>query len=481
MANYYYGELCYVKVRRIVGGTSGHVWCGWLGLGSKDGYASYINSESTLPPQDRVLAVQWVGESNDGSQPDQDTTQGPRYLRAINYPGGAHFLGGSGQNGFYCYFWPEDNGGPGDSYLLTLVPLPNSNECLVRRASDNGPVYTYDDYYMGYWKSGNEFEITFEFIPAAHFSTTYENWMRDQSAHIGSRHISEIAIPGSHDAGCSRITRPLGNLTSQTQGLEIYDQLMHGSRYFDLRAWLDDNDVWRIYHGKDWSTVTLQNAVDQLDLFLSAHPQEVVLLSLLLEGKPGIFDAKLKKAWQLMFDKLHRYHLNYQESQNAPPRDFSVITPSYLAGLGKNLLIFSWGNAQSWSYTTSDGQEIFVSPWSSGRHTNMDLDGVFVDDATATATDIIQAYLQYTPQPGRCWILHTNTPWQFKAALDSLYAKHVRNTPGLAGAVQGLTIVPPRANIINIDYVGDTVTWSGGVANLVKVVIESNLNFAAAT
>ena len=466
MASYYYGELYYVKVRRFVGGSPDRQFLGWLGLGAKDGYASYIDKNST-PPRDRVLAVQWVGRLTDGDPPAST----PRYLRALNYPGGTRFLGGFRDDGFYCY-WHEggSDDGPGDNYELTLIPVPDSNEYLVRRYSDNGPVYTYDDYYMGYWKSGNEFEITFEFIPAAQFSTKHENWMRDHNATIGARHLSEIVLPGSHDAGCSRIRRPLGNITSQTQGLEIYDQLMAGSRYFDLRAWQDTDKTWRIYHGKDWSTVSLQNAVDQLSLFLSKHPREVVLVSLLLEDQPGVFDGKLKGAWQMVFDKLHPYHLNY-EDQDGAPRDFSRVTPDFLFGLGKNLLLFSWGQAQSWTYKNSDGQVIHASPWSSGRGTHMDLDGVFVDDAAASAQDIYGAYQRYTRPQGGCWILHTNTPWQFKLAVDSIYAKHFRNTPQLASYFNSRAMGLPKANIVNIDYVGDVVNGH----NLVEAVIKSNL------
>jgi hypothetical protein len=477
VGNYYYGELYYVKVRCILGTSSDRKLLGWLGLGSKDGYSSYIDPNAS-PPHDRVLAVQWVGLATDGAppngdQPSRDAAQAstPRYLRALNYPGGARFLGGSGNDGFYCY-WQEGDGkgGPGGTYELTLIPVPDSNEFLVRRYSDNGPVYTYDDYYMGYWKSGNEFEITFEFIPTAAFSAKHENWMGDHNATIGARHLSEIVIPGSHDAGCSRISRALGNVTSQTQGLEIYDQLMAGSRYFDLRAWLDTDNIWKIYHGKDWSTVTLQDAVDQLSTFLEKHPREVVMASLLLEDKPGVFDNKLKAAWELVFDKLHPYHLN-SEDQNGSPQDFSRLTPNFLNGLGKNLLLFSWGQAQSWTYTNNDNQKILASPWSSGPGTHMDLDGVFLDDAAATAQDIYAAYQNYTRPQGACWILHTNTPWQFKLAADSLYAKHFRNTPPLVAYFKSRNIARPKANIINIDYVGDVVNGS----NLVEAVIMSNL------
>lgn len=521
MASYYSTELYYVKVRRIAG--SQRVWCGWLS--TNDNYASHINAEATLPPRDKVLPVQLVVETNEFNPADQDVIgggehgklrmppvpeskgselpQGPLYLRAINYQGGgASFLGGSGDGGFYLYWWPVDkSGGPGDKgYLLKLVPLEGTNEYRVRRASDDGPVYTYHDYYMGYWKAktGTEYEITFEFIPAADFSPTFENWMRDQHEYIGSRHLSEIAIPGSHDAGCNRLLPALLHdeiKTSQSQGLDIRDQLIHGSRYFDLRAWWDSalpKGSWRIYHGAgvfgDWSRVTLQDAVDQLDEFLSKHPNEIVLVSLLLEEEKGTVSDHCKKGWELMFSKLDRYNWGCQEKEGDTSRKFSEIKPDFLAERHKNLLIFSWGKVEGWRYTDQQtNQSIFVSPWSSivdrvGRNDadrHMDLDGVWVDKWDGTAEEIKNEYLKYLnsnydPELKRCWILHTNTPWQTDGWGDSLYAKHFRNTPDLAGDVEGYTIRPPKANIINIDYVGDAVPWKGGVANLVRDVIESN-------
>jgi hypothetical protein len=64
-----------------------------------------------------------------------------------------------------------------------------------------------------------------------------DGWMRSIYDTIRDRKIKHIAMPGSHDAGMSRIGYEwLGSSrNTQTQGITIHDQLRIGSRYFDMR------------------------------------------------------------------------------------------------------------------------------------------------------------------------------------------------------------------------------------------------------
>lgn len=57
---------------------------------------------------------------------------------------------------------------------------------------------------------------------------------------IQDRKLVDVIIPGTHDAGMSKITGAILSggieLTTRTQGLSIYEQLRAGSRWFDLRV-----------------------------------------------------------------------------------------------------------------------------------------------------------------------------------------------------------------------------------------------------
>jgi hypothetical protein len=267
MSNFQFSdELYYVKLR-ATDSQGNHNWLGWLGTNVNGaGYAGYHNAEATQPPQPGVLTVQWV----------TDTSTGRNYLRAVNYPGGSRYLGGSGDQGFYLFWTPGDaNGDPitadvnGNSYYLQQLPISGSTQVTINRNGGSTPVSTYNNYkYLGYWQASSERIVTFEFLPVGNFSPKYENWMQDRNAIIGNRALPDIAIPGSHDAGSTSISRPLGYVMSQAQNLEIYDQLMAGSRYLDLRAKKYNGDgVWYIHHGLDWTTLKLVDVASQLAHF----------------------------------------------------------------------------------------------------------------------------------------------------------------------------------------------------------------------
>ncbi len=68
----------------------------------------------------------------------------------------------------------------------------------------------------------------------------FSGWMEQYFHVLGDRKLSEIALPGSHDAGmyktrdCSPVPGA-GDCNTKTQALSIAEQLDSGIRYFDLR------------------------------------------------------------------------------------------------------------------------------------------------------------------------------------------------------------------------------------------------------
>ena len=74
-------------------------------------------------------------------------------------------------------------------------------------------------------------------------------WMTDvfnQVPGFPNRVLSDITIPGTHDAGC--YVDRWNNFQSRTQLQTIGGQLNAGIRYFDIRPYLTNNQFWT-YHG----------------------------------------------------------------------------------------------------------------------------------------------------------------------------------------------------------------------------------------
>jgi hypothetical protein len=103
----------------------------------------------------------------------------------------------------------------------------------------------------GYWTSNNP--------PVA--------WMQAIIDVIGDRKLKYICMPGSHDAGISRVVfRTVGadNGNTRTQGLDFYGQLLRGARWFDVRPCIGNHGEYFLCH---YSKVGL-NVHGGLGLFL---------------------------------------------------------------------------------------------------------------------------------------------------------------------------------------------------------------------
>lgn len=107
------------------------------------------------------------------------------------------------------------------------------------------------------------------------------DWMR---RFPGSTELNRIMMPGSHDAGMSELEHCsfLAGVSgfTQTQSGSIGQQLVDGSRYFDLR--IDyDHDTLVTYHrgkeGRGCNGQDLKAVLDQTGVFLQAHPTETAI------------------------------------------------------------------------------------------------------------------------------------------------------------------------------------------------------------
>lgn len=120
------------------------------------------------------------------------------------------------------------------------------------------------------------------------------NWMKSIYNVIKDRQVQHLFMPGTHDAGMSRISGSITSLgteqNTQTQGISIYDQLRAGSRLFDLRVGTVHNventnsySYWTLHVNNESADVAIGNSGESLDdvirevnQFTAENPGEIV-------------------------------------------------------------------------------------------------------------------------------------------------------------------------------------------------------------
>ncbi|KAH6627538.1 PLC-like phosphodiesterase [Chaetomium tenue] len=124
------------------------------------------------------------------------------------------------------------------------------------------------------------------------------NWMRKIYDVIRDRLVRHLIMPGTHDAGMSKITDKITSIGSesntQNQGINIYDQLRAGSRWFDLRVGsvhpndnaAKNNGFWVMHVNDDLGTLAIGNTGESLDeviseinRFTSENPGEIIFFT----------------------------------------------------------------------------------------------------------------------------------------------------------------------------------------------------------
>jgi hypothetical protein len=120
------------------------------------------------------------------------------------------------------------------------------------------------------------------------------NWMKGIYNVIKDRQIQHVFMPATHDSGMSRISGKIGSIgtevNTQTQGLNMYDQLRAGARLFDLRVGsvheVTDHSkysFWTMHVNAELAQVVIGNTGESLDdvvkevnQFTAENPGEVI-------------------------------------------------------------------------------------------------------------------------------------------------------------------------------------------------------------
>ena len=127
----------------------------------------------------------------------------------------------------------------------------------------------------------------------------------------GSKLISEIAIPGTHDSGSDYVQLAF---FSKCQSSSIEQQLLDGFRYLDVRLGLKGDDKLIFYHGfckcktgwLPWANdLNLSEVLSDCYAFLSDHPTETIIFVVKLEHGSDLaaFENALNSYVQKAADK----------------------------------------------------------------------------------------------------------------------------------------------------------------------------------
>lgn len=128
-------------------------------------------------------------------------------------------------------------------------------------------------------KPSTKCSVVLPSLPAPDATATGNNWITPLDDNI---YVSQLSIPGTHDAATSGCSLSQGRCQSYT----ITEQLNMGIRAFDLRPSLDTRlnlgitvtGLGDIYHGLNSTGVSMGDAMTYFDSYLKNNPKEFVII-----------------------------------------------------------------------------------------------------------------------------------------------------------------------------------------------------------
>ena len=172
--------------------------------------------------------------------------------------------------------------------------------------------------------------------------------------------ISEIVIPGSHDAGTYDML-----WLGETQTLNIEEQLNVGVRYFDIRVYNKD-DKLIIYHdiinGVDFIPI-----ITSIKQFILDHPSETLLLDF-----QHFKNDSQEEVLSILKNEFYDENLLIENSTNLS--DLEFISNLQLKDARGKCIIF-WGDRSS-----DNSSYLFLRNNDDCSHTNMSLNSYYLGD-----------------------------------------------------------------------------------------------------
>lgn len=232
----------------------------------------------------------------------------------------------------------------GEAYY-NIAGTSNKFQIKARKPSDFALTITLDDLATKQSAKGSNIDLGFRHDAAVDWLMSTDeagdwwsssglgvDWMQQSLGSIGNRTLKMICMPGSHDAGISNFkpgTIGANFANSQTQYLNFHDQLVAGSRYFDLRPVISAGK-WVAGHyseveGIGWlggNGQSLADIVKQVNDFTAKYKELVIInLSHTLDTDNDYKDLT-QAQWNSLFDTLKGLNNRYTTT-NPGSTDFS--------------------------------------------------------------------------------------------------------------------------------------------------------------
>lgn len=224
----------------------------------------------------------------------------------------------------------------------------------------------------------HEREDSFEFLGISALNDNdYSRWMENLPNEKQLCPLKELVIPGSHDSGTfyldqnmeigpdesptiqalgsvfGRVAKSVIYSWSNTQSMSIYEQLLSGIRYLDLRvAYRDEDKHIRILHGLyGW---TVEEILEEVNRFVANFPKEIVILDF------NHFYNMDPAAHERLADTLLA---SFSEIFRAPGKDGPNVTLQEMWGNGEKVIILYHDYGVIDAYPCFWPPHLICSPW----------------------------------------------------------------------------------------------------------------------
>jgi hypothetical protein len=185
---------------------------------------------------------------------------------------------------------------------------------------------------------------------------TAYNWMTNNMGLLGDLKLKDICMPGSHDAGMFKkgwSTELVNEAVVVTQGKRIYDQLMNGIRYFDIRIcnYQDGSQSNSGFYTGHFSKIndligyegalgqSMAEIIEDINQFTQANNELIILdVSHDLTIRKREFDHEytsfVKDDWYSLFAQMQDINYLFSTTDNLsqiPLKNFIGIKPAVFA------------------------------------------------------------------------------------------------------------------------------------------------------
>ena len=321
-------------------------------------------------------------------------------------------------------------------------------------------------------------------IPSAYADNSA--WM---SGVPDNKFVSQLSIPGSHDAGTGHGVNNVyvvvsGSTYATTQEKNLTQQWNSGIRAFDLRPAIDGSSL-RIYHGIVSTNLYMDNALSTLCGLLDSHPTETCIVIMRHESEAD--------------DNNSNWSTKIKELLNSNPTKSHAVNFDPMAKLGDvrgKIIILSRDNYDTnpvGGYITGWGFSSDFNSQKGGKIKGIGTEGpLYVQDfydvsasgAPATKTASIQRMLQFTTSENtnpNLWVINqtsgyskTKSILSYTLATSDGYRDNAQTQN--QAAISYINGHPGPAGIMLMDFAGEDASNGYNVKGqaLTDALIASN-------